>query len=124
RNQVTDLVVCIPLLKADVGIDNLGAGSLDQRTQSTDFASCDNLASGDTPPEFVRVDFDTPLWVLYSSGPTGIPKGIVHSHGGVVVDHLRLFGLQLDLRPGDRFFWYTNTNWMMWNLVASALLVG
>jgi acetoacetyl-CoA synthetase len=48
----------------------------------------------------------------------------VHSHGGVVIDHLRLFGLHLDLRPGDRFFWYTNTNWMMWNLVASALLAG
>ena len=48
----------------------------------------------------------------------------MHSHGGVAIDHLRLFGLHLDLRPGDRFFWYTNTNWMMWNLVASALLAG
>ena len=124
RDQVTDLVARVPSLKAVVGIDNLGAGPLDERIQSTDFAPWNNVTSGDTPPEFVRVDFDTPLWVLFSSGTTGIPKGIVHSHGGVVVDHLRLLGLHLDLRPGDRFFWYTNTNWMMWNLVASALLVG
>ncbi|MGW0666183.1 AMP-binding protein [Streptomyces sp. NPDC002746] len=55
---------------------------------------------------------------------TGTPKGIVHGHGGVLLDHHRLLGLQLDLRPGDRFLWYTTTNWMMCNLVASGLLIG
>ena len=76
------------------------------------------------PVQFERVDFNDPLWVLYSSGTTGIPKGIVHSHGGVLLEHYKLLGLHHDLGPGDRFFWYTTTNWMMWNLVVSGLLLG
>ncbi len=73
---------------------------------------------------FEPVPFDHPLWILYSSGTTGLPKAIVQSQGGILLEHLKELALHVDLAENDRFFWYTSTAWMMWNLLISSLLVG
>jgi acetoacetyl-CoA synthetase len=79
-------------------------------------------AGANSAPELAPVPFDHPLWVLYSSGTTGLPKAIVHGQGGILLEQLKKLNLHLDAHPGDRVFWFTTTGWMMWNFLAGVLL--
>ncbi len=83
-----------------------------------------DLVETEAPLVFAPLAFEHPLWVLFSSGTTGLPKPMVQGHGGIVLEHLALLALHHDVRPGDRFFWLTTTGWMMWNLLLGGLLLG
>ncbi|QSE41309.1 acetoacetate--CoA ligase [Rhodococcus erythropolis] len=119
RSEVAALQDLLPTVRATVHVPILS-----NALATAGAHAWADLLARPAPVQFERVDFNDPLWVLYSSGTTGTPKGIVHSHGGVLLEHHKLLGLHHDLGPGDRFFWYTTTNWMMWNLVVSGLLLG
>ncbi|KAF0964687.1 Acetyl-coenzyme A synthetase [Rhodococcus sp. T7] len=104
------LTVVVPHLDADAAVD----GAL---------TWAEAIAGGDAL-EPVPVPFDHPLWVVFSSGTTGLPKGIVHGHGGVLLEHVKSLALHLDIGREDIFFWYTSPSWMMWNFQTAGLLVG
>ncbi|WP_341317088.1 acetoacetate--CoA ligase [Paraburkholderia sp. IMGN_8] len=84
----------------------------------------DAVIANDAAPRYERLPFDHPLWILYSSGTTGLPKAMVHGHGGILLTHLKEMGLQNDLRPGDRLLFLGSTAWTVWNLLVGALVTG
>ncbi|MDT5233136.1 MAG: acetoacetyl-CoA synthetase [Mycobacterium sp.] len=102
------IAICVPRIFGDVD----------------EMITWDEATAGRDPLTPLPVDFGHPLWIVFSSGTTGLPKGIVHGHGGVILEHLKLGALHLGIDREDRFFWHTSTSWMMWNLQVGGLLAG
>ena len=129
RETVRELVRALPTLEAVIFVPYLDPNAsleavLRDAGRRLEVRSYAEATAEAEPLEFTPVPFDHPLWVVYSSGTTGMPKPIVHGHGGVTIENLKSGMFHLDVRPADRFFWFTSTSWIMWNVVANALQLG
>src|SRR5437763_5851744 len=112
RAEAAEIAAALPSVRQVVAIGHL----FGDEPVPSGWRRWGDVAAGDAEPAFEPVPFDQPLWILYSSGTTGLPKGIVHGHGGIILEHLKWLGLHNDVGPGDRFFWYTTTAWVVWNV--------
>ncbi len=119
---VADLQKALPTLRKTVLVPYISDTTESSQLDAVLWPSL--LAEQPPTLTFEQVSFNHPLWILYSSGTTGLPKPIVQGQGGILLEHMKQLHLDADLKPGDRFFWFSTTGWMMWNLLLGGLLIG
>jgi len=125
RADVAAIIAGLPSLDLVIHLPHLDPGTAPPCAEAVSWADFLARQSADQSRfECESVPFDHPLWILFSSGTTGLPKAIVHGHGGVLLEMYKLVHLQMDLRTDERVFFYTTTGWMMWNFLVSSLLCG
>jgi acetoacetyl-CoA synthetase len=122
--EVAAIRAAVPSIRATIAVPYLEPATASGSPGVPDSLDWNELMTRRADLEFTPLPFAHPLYIVYSSGTTGRPKAIIHGHGGVLLEHLKLFLLHDDLGPADRWFWYSSTNWMAWNYGASVLLGG
>lgn len=124
KEIIEQLQAEIPSIHKTIVVDYMGMIKKDEVSNSMMWEEAIEKQSDTEGIPFEQVDFSHPLWILYSSGTTGIPKPIVHSHGGMLIEQIKAVGIEASVTEEDRVFWFTTTGWMMWNTLVGSLMNG